>query len=65
MHVILHRLDKEISEDNEAEAKVTDDLNIFSRRTESGEWKEFVAQGWDGDTIVHGQGKRFKVYAAK
>lgn len=61
MRVVLHRLDKGLLVDTDAEAVVEDD-HTFSRITNSGSTQEFNVDGWDGDTIVHAQGKRFEVY---
>lgn len=61
MHVVLHRLDKGLLVDTDAEAVVEDD-HTFNRLLDSGGIQEFHVERWDGDTIVHAEGKRFEVY---
>jgi hypothetical protein len=60
MHVVLHRCDKGILVDNEAEA-IVEDEGTFQQLTDGGE-REFKVATWDGDTIVHEEGRRFEVY---
>lgn len=60
MHVVLHRCDKGLLVDTDAEAVVEDDHTF--NRVDSGGTHEFRVKRWDGDTIIHAQGKRFEVY---
>jgi len=62
MRVVLHRLDKGLLVDTDAEAVVEDDDMTFRRTQDADGSQELTVKEWDGDTVIHHQGKRFEVY---